>query len=78
MSNIKNKFSLKKLLHSASRFLMLLPLIFCVNLFASDSLQFFSAKADVEIAHDNSRESFSANFRYKSEDTLWISLTGCL
>jgi plasmid maintenance system killer protein len=78
MSNIKNNFNSKKFQHSASVSLILLSLFYSANLFASDSLQFFSAKADIEIAHDNSRESFSANFRYKSEDTLWISLTGTL
>lgn len=58
--------------------LIILTLFATIRLSASDSFQFFSAKSEIEITANGSTESFTAFFRYKPEDSLWISFTGTL
>lgn len=49
------------------------------SLYGTDSLRYFSAKADIEFAIENgSKESFTTHIRYSSGDTLWMSMTGTL
>lgn len=45
---------------------------------ADSSISFISAKADIEIEHNQSKESYTMHIRQKGSDTLWISFTGML
>lgn len=58
--------------------LFFLLIFFANSLYATDSFHYFSAKADIEVISHGITESFTANLRYKAEDTLWISFTGTL
>ncbi len=58
--------------------ILILCFVSSKSMLSLDTLHFFSAKADVEIEQNNRMESYTAHFRYKFNDSLWISFTGTL
>jgi hypothetical protein len=48
------------------------------SVLSADTMTYFTAKSSIEIDQLGNKESYSAHFRYRINDTLWISLTGAL
>ncbi|MFY7861040.1 MAG: DUF4292 domain-containing protein [Chitinophagales bacterium] len=48
------------------------------SVLGADTMTYFTAKSIIEIDQQGNQETFTAHFRYRVNDTLWISLTGTL